>query len=316
MVVIDSEKHGLDFVQSEKDHGIAALKEEYQGGKKAGARTLISRARAEIRVPERNPRPFAKGGPIDPATGKKVFEPSGRVIPERRKVTDPTTGKKVYVDTGGTTLKKVVSTRLAETEDAFSLSSGTQMETIYATHSNKLKALANTARKESVPLKGTPYSPSAKKAYSNEVASLNLKLVTAEKNAPYERQAQLIANSVVSQKRQANKNMEPETVTKIKQQALTEARRRTGAKKTKIIVTQSEWDAIQAGAITNDKLERIIKNSDIDTVKHLALPKHTPVLTSTKMLRAQSMLASGYTQAEVADAIGVGLTTLKVGLNG
>ena len=32
MVVIDSEKHGLDFRQSEKDNGIRALKEEYQGG--------------------------------------------------------------------------------------------------------------------------------------------------------------------------------------------------------------------------------------------------------------------------------------------
>ena len=35
MVVIDSEKHGLDFRQSEKDNGIRALKEEYQGGAKS-----------------------------------------------------------------------------------------------------------------------------------------------------------------------------------------------------------------------------------------------------------------------------------------
>ena len=314
MVVIDSEKHGLDFIQSEKDHGIAALKEEYQGGKRAGARTLISRARADIRVPEKRPRPSGKGGPIDPATGKKVFEPTGFMRPEHKTVVDPATGRKVKVETGRMVPKTTISTRLAETEDAFTLSSGTQMEAIYAEHSNKLKALANTARKESVPLKGTPYSPSAKKAYSGEVASLNSKLANAEKNAPFERQAQLLANGVVSQKRQANPHMEPEDVKKIRQQALTEARSRTGAKKDKISVTQSEWDAIQAGAISNDKLERIINNSDIDTVKHLALPKHAPKLTSTKLRRAQSMLASGYTQAEVADAIGVGLTTLKVGL--
>src|SRR5436190_2428855 len=53
MVVIDSEKHGLDFVQSEKDNGIPALKEKYQGGKRAGASTLISLAGSEVRVPQR-----------------------------------------------------------------------------------------------------------------------------------------------------------------------------------------------------------------------------------------------------------------------
>jgi DNA-binding CsgD family transcriptional regulator len=315
MVVIDSEKHGLDFVRSEKDNGIRALKEEYQGGSRAGAKTLISKARAEIRVPEKNPRSASKGGPIDPATGKKVFEETGRMITKRKIVTDPVTGARTYVDTGVQTPKLIKSKRLVETDDAHTLSSGTQMEAIYADHSNRLKALANDARKQAVTLKGTPYSPSAKAVYSNEVASLNAKLNLAEKNAPLERHAQLLANAQLSQTRQANPHMEPADVKKIKQQYLNENRVRTGAKKTKIIVNQSEWDAIQAGAITTDKLTRILNNSDIDTVRHLALPKNAPKMTSTKVRRAQSMLASGYTQAEVADALGVGLTTLKVGLN-
>jgi hypothetical protein len=175
--------------------------------------------------------------------------------------------------------------------------------------------MANDARKEAVALKGTPYSPSAKAVYSNEVASLNSKLNLALKNAPLERQAQLLANAQLSQTRQANPHMEPAELKKVKQQYLNENRVRTGAKKTKIIVNQSEWDAIQAGAISTDKLTKILNNSDIDTVRHLALPKNAPKLTSTKLRRAQSMLSSGYTQAEVADALGVGLTTLKVGLN-
>jgi hypothetical protein len=314
MVVIDSEKHGLDFVQSEKDNGIAALKEKYQGGKRAGARTLISRARAPQIVPERTPRSAAKGGPIDPVTGKKVFEPTGRTIPER-KLTRDASGRRVYVETGRQIPKTQRSQQLVETDDAFTLSSGTKMEGIYAEHSNRLKALANQARKEAVNTKGTPYSPSAKKAYATEVDSLNAKLNLALKNAPLERQAQLLANAQVSQKRQANPHMEPEDVKKIKQLALNEARARTGAKKTKIVVSQKEWDAIQAGAISTHKLEQIISNSDSDTVKRLAMPKNTPKLTSTKLRRAQSMLASGYTQAEVADALGIGLTTLKVGLS-
>jgi DNA-binding CsgD family transcriptional regulator len=314
MVVIDAEKHGLDFIQSEKDHGILALKEEYQGGKRAGATTLISRATATTRIPERKPRSAAKGGPIDPATGKKVYEPTGRVITERRATRDPVTGKRVYVETGRTIPAQQKSQKLFEADDAFDLSSGTNMEAVYAEHSNKLKGMANTARKEAVNLKPTSYSPSAKKVYSNEVASLNAKLNIAEKNAPFERQAQLLANTVVSQKRQANPHMEPEDVKKIKQQALNEARTRTGAKKTKIVVTQPEWDAIQAGAISNDKLNRILLNSDTDTIKRLALPRQMPKMTSTMQRRAQSMLANGYTQAEVADALGVGLTTLKVSL--
>jgi hypothetical protein len=315
MVVIDSEKHELDFARSEKDHGIRSLKEKYQGGKTAGASTLISRAGARTYVPDRKPRPSAKGGPIDPATGKKVFEPTGRMVPVRKLTTDPTTGRRIRVDTGKIEPKTIRSKMLAETDDAFTLSSGTQIESIYAEHSNRLKALANTARKEAVHAKPTPYSPSAKAVYSNEVASLTAKLNIAEKNAPYERQAIRLANSVVSQKRQANPNMEEADVKKIKQLALNESRVRTGAKKTKIVVTQPEWDAIQAGAISTDKLQRILSNSDIDTVKRLALPKNAVMMSASKKQRAQSMLDSGYTQAEVADALGVGLTTLKVGLS-
>jgi hypothetical protein len=175
--------------------------------------------------------------------------------------------------------------------------------------------MANTARKEGISAKNTPYSPSAKAVYSNEVASLNSKLNLALKNAPLERQAQLLANSMVSVKRQANPHMEPEDVKKIKQQALTEARSRTGAKKTQIVVTQSEWDAIQAGAISTHKLTKILNNSDAESIKRLAMPKQAHKMTSTMKIRATSMLNSGYTQAEVADQLGIGLTTLKVGLN-
>jgi hypothetical protein len=299
MVVIDAEKHHLDFRQSEKDNGILQLKEKYQGGPKAGAQTLISRAGAKVYIPQTRPRPMKRGGPIDPATGRKVFEPTGRMIPDRK---------------GGLKPRLQKSKRLAETDDAFKLSSGTRMEDIYADHSNKLKGLANAARKEAVNTKPSKYSPSAKKVYANEVNSLNAKLNVAEKNAPRERQAQLIANARVSQKRQANPDMDEATIKKVKQHELNQARLNTGAKKDKIRITQKEWDAIQAGAITNSKLEKILKNSDADTVKALALPKHTPKLTSAKMTRAKSMLAAGYTQAEVADALGIGLTTLKVGL--
>ena len=318
MVVIDAEKHELNFVQSEKDNGIASLKEKYQGGKRAGAATLISRARAEIRVPERKDRPAALGGRIDPITGRRVYVPTNRQKPTFKMVTDPSTGKKKRVNTGAFEPVRVKSERLAETHDARTLISkhGTPMEAIYAEHSNRLKSLADQARLDAIGIKGVSQSKSAKAVYANEVASLNAKLNIAKRNAPLERQAQRLASVQVSQRRQANPHMDKEDVKKIKQHALNEARVRTGAKKTKIVITQDEWNAIQARAISTNKLEEILTNSDLDTVKHLALPKHAPKMTPAKMARAQAMLANGFTQADVADQLGVGLTTLKVALNG
>jgi hypothetical protein len=104
-------------------------------------------------------------------------------------------------------------------------------------------------------------------------------------------------------------------VQKIKQQALNEYRNRTGAKKDKIVITTEEWNAIQAGALSTNKLEKILKNSDSDTVKMLAMPKQSTKMSGNKLIRARSMLDSGYTQAEVADALGVGVTTLRLNLN-
>jgi hypothetical protein len=303
MVVIDSEKHGLDFRQSEKDHGILALKQQYQGGSRRGASTLISRARSKTYVAERKQTPK-----IDPTTGRKVYELTGRMVPIRGSKPDPLTGKRPLA------LKKERSQKLAETEDPFTLSSGTKIEGIYATHSAKLKALANTARKEAVNTKPIPYSKSAKSTYSKDVATLNAKLNIAEKNAPLERQARLLASASVSLKRQANPHMEPDDVKKIQQIELNTARIRTGAKRQQIEITQSEWNAIQAGAISTSKLTRILNNSNTDTVKKLAMPKFQPKMTSSMKSRAEAMLSAGYTQAEVADHLGVGLTTLKEGI--
>jgi hypothetical protein len=292
MVVIDAEKHGLNWKQSAIDNGIAQLKAKYQGDSKAGgASTLISRASSRTDVPER------KGAPrIDPTTGKRTYQETGAT----------------YVDASGKVVRRTQrSKKLAETDDARTLSSGTPIEKIYADHSNSLKAMANEARRAAVNTRGTPYSPSARTTYSKEVASLDAKLRLALRNAPLERQAQVLANAEVAQKRQANPDMDASELKKVKNQALAKARARTGAGKQRIVITDSEWDAIQAGAISNSKLNQILNNTDLDSVKRLATPKSSTMMTTAKKQRAQSMLNSGYTQAEVADALGVSLTTLK-----
>ena len=300
MVVIDAEKHGLNYKQSEIDNGIGQLQEKYQGKKGGFASTLISRASARVYVPDMKPRSAAKGGPIDKATGKKVFEPADSWINAR----------------GQVVVKTRRSKRLAETDDAHTLvsKSGTKIETIYADHSNALKAMANKARRESVNTGNVKWSPTAKATYSKQVASLKAKLNIALRNAPVERNAQLIANAIVAQKRRANPNMDPSDVKKIKTKALNEARARTGAGKTRIQITDLEWDAIQAGSISNNELTKILANADASVVRAHATPKSKILMTATKTARAQRMLASGYTQAEVADALGVSLTTLKEGI--
>jgi DNA-binding NarL/FixJ family response regulator len=162
--------------------------------------------------------------------------------------------------------------------------------------------------------KPIPYDKSAKAAYSKEVASLNAQLNIAKKNSPRERQAQVLAKTLVSQKRQENPNMDKAVVKKITKQAVDEARVRTGAHKTLIKISNEEWNAIQAGAITSTKLNEILQHADMELVKKHALPKQEVLMTSAKRNRALSMAASGFTQAEIAHALGVSLTTLKEGI--
>jgi hypothetical protein len=299
MVVIDAEKHGLDFRSSAKDNGVAALKQKYQGKSDAGASTLISRAKSETRPYARRPRPAKDGGPIDKATGKRVYVETGESYVNRK---------------GVTVRKRTLSKKLIETDDAHTLVSegtGTRMERVYADYSNSVKGLGNRARKEAVNTKTVPASPSAKKVYANEVDSLESKLNIARKNAPLERQAQVYADGVVSQKRDANPHLTKKDFKKIESQALAQARVRTGAKKQRIDITPAEWQAIQSRAISTNKLEQILNNADIDTVRKYATPRQKVLMTSSNKARAAGMLARGATQAEVAAALGVSLTTLK-----
>lgn len=299
MVVIDAEKHNLNYKQSYLDNGIAQLKEKYQGGADRGATTLISRSTSEKSVPHRK-----QSVDIDPNTGAKIYKYTGEGYVQRKVLKDGTVREK-WID------KKTKSTQGAEVSDAHKLSSGTPVEKIYADHANSLKAMGNEARKTMVNTKSIPYSPSAKAVYEPQVKTLNAKLNVALKNAPRERQAQVLANAIVKQKQNSNPDIDRDELKKIKGKALVQARLKVGAKKTLVDITDDEWEAIQAGAISNHKLESILNNSDLDRVKSLATPRQNPVMTITKQSRAKALLAAGRTQAEVATILGVSLSTLK-----
>lgn len=296
MVVIDAEKHNLNWRQSYLDNGIANLKAKYQGASNAGASTLISRAKGDKRVPKRK-----DGYKVDPETGKKIFTETGET----------------YEKNGKQVVRLQKSSKMYETEDAYSLSSGTAMENTYADHANKLKALANSARKTSLTTKPIPYSPEAKAKYRPEVDSLNAKLNIALKNRPLERKAQLLANERVKLVRQNNPDMDKDDIKKLKNQALTQARLQTGAsKKARLVdITDREWEAIQSGAISTNKLSQIIQNSDLDILKQRSMPRESRGISDAKRARAKMLESNGYTLAEIADSLGVSTSTISKVLN-
>lgn len=310
MVVIDAEKHKLNYKLSAQDNGIKQLKDKYQkyeGKEDAGAATLISRASSQVRVPDRKARLAKDGGPIDKETGKRVFVETGASYTQTKVLKDGSLRSEVVS-------KTTKSKKLAEVDDAFTLSSGTAIEAVYANHSNRLKALANTARKQALETPNLKYSPEAKVKYKTEVDSLNAKLNRALKNKPLERQAQVVAKAIVDAKKQATPDMDGADLKKIKGQALEEARRRMNLTKYRVDITPKEWEAVQAGAISNNRLSAIIDNADLDAVKKLALPREATVMTKSTVSRAKSMLALGYTPAEVAEQLGVAASTLTSGL--
>lgn len=310
MVVIDAAKHKLDYKQSEKDQGIAELKKKWQpkyddNGNvvgSGGASTLLSRRKQTVEVPERR-----GSGRINPDTGEVEYNTSGRT----------------YVNNKGKTVSATTKVSLVQNiDDVRKLSSGTLPENAYADYSNKMKAMANQARKEYTKTPRLEYSPTAAKAYAKEVSELNAALNIAHKDAPKQRRAQAIANSVVKAKVQAHPELSEKAnkkdLEKIKRAALDDARFSVGAssKDRQINITNKQWEAIQAGAISDTKLKEILRFSDSDRIRELAMPKTTTTLSTAKLTKMKAMKASGYyTIADIANALGVSTSTVSKYLN-
>lgn len=310
MVVIDAAKHGLDYKQSEQDNGIAELKQKYQGhidektGKyKEGAGTLISRASSPYTVNKR------VGSPKINQKGKDWYDPSkpeGTLI--YKEVVEYYTDKK-----GKQKLRTQDSTKMAETTDARTLISDadTPMERLYAGYANHMKSLANQARMEQVHTGRIQYSAEAKQKYSQEREHLLAQLAIAQANAPRERAAQIMANATMEAKRQDNPDMTSKEKKKAAQQALTAARQAVGAQRHPIEISDREWEAIQAGAISENQLYSILKATDIDKLRERATPRESTTLSNAKMNKIKAMKLSGYTIDEIAKAIGVSTSTVN-----
>ena len=300
MVVIDAEKHGLDYKQSEKDNDILMLKKKWQGevdpetGRmRTGAGTILSRAKGQTQVLKR------KGSPI---INKETGEQTWKEVVE------------TYVDKNGKTQVRMQnSTRMAEARNANDLLSkdAGPKEKAYANYANFHKNLANQARKAMVNEGKIAMDSSAKKLYAEEAASLDKKLLASELNAPKERKAQIMANAAVKAKKEANPDMTKSEIKKAGQQALARARQQVGAKRVTIDITDNEWKAIQSGAISESKLNRIINHTDTDRLKQLATPRTTKGLTNGQINRIKSLSNQGYTNAQIAQMMGKSASTIS-----
>ena len=358
MVVIDAEKHDLNYKLAFEEMNIPDLKRKYQGGTNGGASTIISQAGSEERVPLRKEQTKT-----DPVTGQKIYQyitgetylnkkghkakvttpyldvaealPGETYRQVTKKYKDPGTKKwvtvkgykdpisKQWIDilpsgitegdlkvTESQVKRTTKSTKMAETSDARTLSSGQPIETIYAAHANALKDMANKARLIVLNTPSMSYSHDARITYSKEVQSLNSSLDLVQRHKPLERKALALAEITISQERAAKPGMDKGELKKLRGRALVDARSQLGTTKPVVEINDREWEAIQAGAISSHTLGKILNATDLDKLRERALPKGNIAMSPARVARARAMLAADETIADVAQALGVSPATI------
>ena len=324
MVVIDAQKHDLDWRQSEQDYGITALYERYQGKKSGGASTLISRAKNEVYMDQ------VKRSYKPNENGEWEYTPTGKTYSKAKRDSN----KNLILDDEGNPIyetKKYQSkmARMDLTNDARTLMStpkgskfeheGTPVERAYADYANKMKAMANDARKEAMAIRPTEVNKAAKETYAQEVASLNAKLNIAKKNAPKERIAQTKASAEINEKMRAYKtkygtNMDGDDEKKLRRTTIAKYRAEMGSGKKKVLidVTDREWEAIQNNAISYSKMKDILNNTDMDKIKQRALPRNNgAALPSSKINLIRNLAKNNHDLSEIAEMAGISVSTVR-----
>ena len=302
---------------------------DYDPSRPEGA--LIYKTTDDLYYPIRT-KDKTTGHPVLTTTGgtRITYDPADPVQAERYapvKKKDPKTGAVIgYTNKAGDIEYKVKpktqkSTRMGEVDDARKLMSKSQypMEKLYADYANSMKALANKARKEMVSTGRLKYNKDAKAKYAEEVKSLDDKLNTALLNSPRERAAQRKANYIVDTKKASDPNMKKDDIKKASQQAISTARQEVGSvarKKRNIDITDREWEAIQAGAISDTTLVKILANTDVDKLRERATPRNATTLSKAKINKIKAMQNSNYTLNEIAKACGCSPSVVSKYLKG
>lgn len=281
MVVIDARKHKLDYKESARRNGISALQRKYQ--------SHVSKVEFDKYSGDMLP-----GGKTHSWGASTIVSRASKEF----KIFDPETGK-----------KKSSSKMMDLVDDAYKLSSGTSKEDAYAGYANKMKKMAIDARKEAETIKPLARDPKATIKYSKEVESLNTKLNIALANAPRERQAQILANTVYAEKTKKF-DYDKDQKKKLRTQTLVAARKAVGAKRENVEITDKEWEAIQNKAISADKLASILKYSNPDRVRELATPRSIKEVSPAAKAKASALKARGYTTAQIAESLGISTSTV------
>lgn len=292
MVVIDAVKHKLDYRQSSADNHLTHYHEKYQGSPTGGASTILSAAKSPTRIDKRVGSPK-----IDPITGDLVYKQV----------------KETYIDRNGkeqTRFQEVP--RMSTVKDARELSSGTAVENLYADFANAQKDLARKARLESLNREPSKYSKAVAAQYPEEVKSIDDKIRRAQMNAPREKQAQLLTASKVKAIKQENPDLTKEELKKLRTNILKESRAKVGAKRVEEDLTEKEWAAIQAGAISDTKLQQLIRPVGIDRLRKLATPKTDDMtISDATVSRIKAMRDAGFTLGAIAEKLGVSPSTVS-----
>lgn len=326
MVVIDAEKHKLNYKQSEIDNDIKGLRQKYQAKVDkngnptyGGGVTLLTKANSRFDIPKRKGQ-----GRIDPATGEVSYKLANETYRESKlvkdangnKILDPNTGKPMRRYTGKILTRMQKSTKMAEEKDPYKLSTGTPVEELYAGYATKMKNLAKKARMAIFGDDGKKikleYNPSASLAYKNEVRELEGALHNARLNAPKERKANLMAAAKVKAIEADNWDMSDEEKKKISTRELNKYRQQYGAHRAKITISDKQWEAIQSGAVHDNVLKEILRYADVDQLRSRATPRSsTGEISEAKQRRIANMKASNYTNAEIAAALGISVSTVN-----
>lgn len=345
MVVIDAQKHEYDWRKSADDFGISELKEKWQGGPNAGANTLISRSTSPIRIKDRKLKAFSKmtseekeryynGEDIWVETHYKRTRPKvdrklltaqekkdydeadklGKRLMERKFKKE---GKMVYnTEEYDVEVKKgsVIDPRKLANYNADG-SYKYPIEGIYTEHAVKMHELAREARKLARQEEEWVRDPEMTQQYSEEVKSLRDKIAIAQRNAPLERQAQLIAGTKLRSIFYDHPEMDEEHRSRERGRQLDYARKAVGAHKKTIgskenPLTDKEWEAITKHAVSKSMLSEILKNADKGRIKELALPKSKTTISSAKLAQAKSMRSKGYSRAEICEILDISESAL------
>lgn len=273
MVVIDSEKHHLDYGAAKSAYAINALQKKYMtkinpdtGRKSVGANTLISVAKHESEKGE------GKGSLVS---------------------------------------------KLASEGKLSKINSGSPVEKVYQTYIENLQSIKNEGQKAISTIDIPKRDPKATKLYSKEVISLNSKIKSIASQAPLERKAQVEANSAFKEYIESNPTISSDRKKSLKSEMLNNARLSNGIDPydKKVHISEPEWDAIQANAISKTSLEKLLSKADMDELRGYATPKTKLTVPPAKLASIKRMMADDrYTLAEIAQSTGISANTIKSAL--